>query len=93
MARYLTDSVRAKAHAQKMLRRAERRLKQAARLVEKWQMCLSEAERDVVRDRQLDLWTSQEEPADESLEAIPSGRFLPTRSADNLIPLSLSSKK
>ena len=61
---------RQRAHAERMLARAERRSKQAAKLVEKWKSRLAELDREGVAAKQAKLWADahQEQQSDTSHE-------------------------
>ncbi len=48
---------RQRAHTERMLARAERRSKQAAKLVEKWKARLTELDREGVAAKQARLWS------------------------------------
>jgi hypothetical protein len=51
------DRARQRAHTERMLARAERRSKQAAKLVEKWKTRLTELDREGVAAKQARLWS------------------------------------
>jgi F0F1-type ATP synthase membrane subunit b/b' len=48
---------RRRAHVERMLLRAERRSRQAAKLVEKWKARLADLDRQGVAAKQAKLWT------------------------------------
>lgn len=52
---------RARAHAERMLQRAQRQQKRAAKLVEKWQRKLADLDRAAVAAFQPRLWPEPEE--------------------------------
>ncbi len=47
---------RQRAHAERMLARAERRSRQASKLVDKWKLRIAELDRQGVEARQTKLW-------------------------------------
>ena len=55
------DNLRARqrAHTERMLARAERRSKQAAKLVEKWKARLRDLDREGVAAKQAKLWSDE----------------------------------
>ncbi len=53
--------MRQRTHAEKMLARAERRSRQAAKLVEKWKARLVELDRDGVAAKQAMLWADDQQ--------------------------------
>jgi hypothetical protein len=62
--------MRRRAHAERMLARAERRLRQAANLVDKWKLRLAERDRAGIDAKQANLWPEEEpdhEPATDAL--------------------------
>jgi anti-sigma-K factor RskA len=61
-----SDSSRQRAHAERMLQRAQKRQTQAAKLVEKWQRKLADLDRADVSQVQPRLWS------EEAGTAIPS---------------------
>ena len=56
---------RQRAHAERMLARAERRSKQAAKLIEKWKARLAESDGEGVAAKQARLW-SDDHPGQQS---------------------------
>ena len=50
---------RKRAHAERMLARAERRHKQAAKLVDKWKLRVAELDRAGVAAKQATLWADE----------------------------------
>jgi hypothetical protein len=79
MTSLLDASARQRAHTERMLARAERRSKQAAKLVEKWKARLTELDREGVAAKQARLW-SDDHPAQQSdtnQEQEPTGFSLP----------------
>ena len=67
MSLYSPDKeVRRRAHAERMLARAERRLRQSARLVDKWKLRLAELDRAGIDAKQAKLW-SEEDPDPEPM--------------------------
>jgi hypothetical protein len=61
------NAIRQRAHAERMLARAERRHRQASRLLEKWKLRITELDRAGIAAKQARLW------ADELLEALADG--------------------
>jgi len=59
---------RRRAHAERMLARAEKRHRQATKLLEKWKLRLTELERAGVAARQARLW-AEEHPEVRSSDA------------------------
>ena len=57
---------RRRAHAERMLARAERRFRQAANLVDKWKLRLAELDRARIDATQAKLW-SEEQPDHEQM--------------------------
>ena len=53
------QAARKRAHAERMLARAERRHRQAARLVDKWKLCVAELDRAGVAAKQATLWADE----------------------------------
>ncbi|MGI4827696.1 MAG: hypothetical protein ACRYFU_05835 [Janthinobacterium lividum] len=53
--------MRQRTHAEKMLARAERRSRQAAKLVEKWKARLAELDREGFVAKQSKLWADDQE--------------------------------
>jgi hypothetical protein len=49
-----------RAHAERMLARAERRSRQAAKLVDKWKLRLAELDRAGVAAKQAKLWPDEQ---------------------------------
>ena len=58
------DPVRKRAHAERMLACAQRRSRQAAKLVEKWEARLADLDREGVAVKQAKLWA--DDPSDQS---------------------------
>jgi len=58
-----TPPDRRRAHAERMLVRAEKRHQQAAKLVEKWKLRLTELDRAGVAARQARLWAEEHSDA------------------------------
>jgi anti-sigma-K factor RskA len=75
---------RQREHVERMLARAEKRSRQARKLVEKWQARLAELDREVVASRQPRLW-ADDQPGQGNEEDSPTGKqntlFAPARSA------------
>ncbi len=63
-----TPPDRRRAHAERMLDRAEKRHRQTAKLVEKWKLRLAELDRAGVAARQARLW-AEEHPDAQSSDA------------------------
>ena len=57
-----SDQNRQRAHAERMLARAERRSRQALKLVEKWKARLLDLEREGIAARQATLWENEAGP-------------------------------
>ena len=55
----LDKSAQKRIHAERMLARAERRSRQAAKLVDKWKLRLAELDRDGVAAKQAKLWSDE----------------------------------
>jgi hypothetical protein len=53
---------RRRAHIKRMLLRAERRSRQAAKLVEKWQVRLADLDREGLAAKQAKLWSEDVAP-------------------------------
>ncbi len=60
MASISDPQTRQRAHAERMLSRAERRSRQALKLVEKWKTKLADLEREGVAARQAKLFTEDQ---------------------------------
>ena len=58
------QAARKRAHAERMLVRAERRHRQAARLVDKWKLRIAELDRAGIAAKQATLW-AEEHPESE----------------------------
>jgi len=56
-----TSPEKQRVHAEKMLARAERRERQASKLVEKWKLCIAELDRTGIEARQARLWADERE--------------------------------
>ena len=56
----LDKSAHLRIHAERMLARAERRSRQAAKLVEKWKLRLAELDRTGVAAKQARLWADEQ---------------------------------
>jgi hypothetical protein len=72
-----SDSTREREHAERMLKRAQRRQTRAAKLVEKWQMRIADLDRMGVDAVQPYLWSDESDPASlcsESLTGIQQER-------------------
>jgi anti-sigma-K factor RskA len=73
---------RQREHVERMLARAEKRSRQARKLVEKWQARLAELDREVVAARQPRLWDDnqpEQESESDSLTGKQSTLFAPAR--------------
>lgn len=60
----LDQQMRQRNHVKKMLARAERRSRQAARLVDKWKLRLMELDRAGVAEKQTKLWADDQQGSD-----------------------------
>jgi len=58
--------IRRRGHAERMLARAERRLRQAVNLVDKWKLRLAELDRAGIDAKQAKLW-SEDQPDHEQV--------------------------
>lgn len=56
-----TSQEKQRAHAEKMLARAERRVRQASKLVDKWKLRIAELDRKGIEARQARLWSDERE--------------------------------
>jgi hypothetical protein len=56
----LDKSTQRRTHAERMLARAERRSRQAAKLVDKWKLRLAELDRPGVAAKQARLWADEQ---------------------------------
>jgi hypothetical protein len=56
-----TSPEKQRVHAEKMLARAERRERQASKLVEKWKLLIAELDRKGIEARQARLWADERE--------------------------------
>ena len=56
MAHFPDQPDRRRAHVERMLLRAERRSRQAAKLVEKWKVRLADLDREGIAAKQAKLW-------------------------------------
>jgi hypothetical protein len=61
---------RRRARAEKMLARAERRLRQAANLVDKWKLQLTELDRAGIDAKQANLWPEEDPDHETTTDAL-----------------------
>lgn len=65
----ISDQNRQRAHAERMLARAERRSRQALKLVEKWKARPTDLDRESVEARQTKLWADDHQGGTAAHEA------------------------
>ena len=56
----ISSSDRKRAHTERMLARAEKRSRQAQKLVDKWKLRLAELDREGIAAKQAKLWVEDE---------------------------------